>query len=248
VLAGPIFYELEHAGTLLRFFDEFIRDAPREFGGFPAFQVAPPLPFIPPHRHGETLCAAVVHWTGDLAQGERVIRRFRELAPVVAEHVGVLPYPALNGAFDALFPKGIRSYWKGANVTTLTEEAVAAHLEHGPKVPEVSATMHLYPINGAVHEVGAADTAFPCRNATYAMVIVSAWMDPASDESRIRWVRDYYQATAPHADAECYVNFMADDDRGRTRENYGSAYPRLQEVKRRYDPENVFHVNQNIQP
>ena len=145
VYVGLFFYELESAGDLLRFFRVWVKDAPLEYGAFPAFQIAPPLPFIPENRHGDTLCAAIVHWAGSLEDGEQAMRPFRELAPVVAEMVSPMPYPALNGAFDPIFPKGIRSYWKGAFVAELTNEAIAAHLEHGPKVPEVSASMHLYP-------------------------------------------------------------------------------------------------------
>ena len=155
VFAGPIFYNLEDASSLFRMFDEFIREAPEQFGGFPAFQIAPPLPFIPEDRHGDTLALAVVHWAGPLEQAEKVLKPFREVAPIVADGTGPLPYPALNGAFDALYPKGIRAYWKGAFVTDLPDAAIAAHVEHGSRVPEVTATMHMYPINGACHRLGA---------------------------------------------------------------------------------------------
>ncbi|MEW6751830.1 MAG: FAD-binding oxidoreductase [Candidatus Latescibacterota bacterium] len=248
VVAGPLFYELEHAGDLLRFFREHIKDAPRELGGFPAFQVAPPLPFIPEKRHGDTFCIAVVHWSGPAGQADRALKPFRDLAPIVAEHVGPLPYPALNAAFDALYPHGIRSYWKGLFVTELTDEAIAAHLQHGPRVPGVSATMHLYPINGACHEVGADETAFAYRNATFAQVIVAAGPDPAQDDARRKWVRDYHEATAPTAEAGGYINFMSADDQARIADNYAGNYGRLVEVKRKYDPENLFHMNQNISP
>ena len=119
VFAGPIFYNLEDAATVFRMFDEFIRDAPEEFGGFPGFQIAPPLPFIPEDRHGDTLCLVVVHWAGPLDQAESVLKPFRDVAPIVADGSGPLPYPALNGAFDALYPKGLRAYWKGAFVKDL---------------------------------------------------------------------------------------------------------------------------------
>jgi hypothetical protein len=176
------------------------------------------------------------------------MKPFRDLAPVVAEMVGPMPYPALNAAFDPIFPKGIRSYWKGSFVTELSDAAIEAHLVHGPKVPEVSATMHLYPINGACHRVGADDTAFAYRNANFATVIVCAWQDATLDNQRIQWVRDYYQATAPHSEPGGYVNFMADDDGARVQDNYGANYRRLVEVKRSYDPGNLFHLNQNISP
>jgi FAD/FMN-containing dehydrogenase len=248
VYVGLFFYELEHAQTLLRFFREFITTAPEAYGAFPAFQVAPPLEFIPADRHGDTFCLAVVHWAGPLDEGETAMKPFRDLAPVVAEMVGPMPYPALNAAFDPIFPKGIRSYWKGLFVTELTDAAIEAHLLHGPQVPEVSATMHLYPINGACHRVAATDTAFAYRDATFAPVIVAAWQDPAHDTERIQWVRDYYQALAPHSEAGGYVNFMADDDQARIQDNYRQNYTRLTEVKRTYDPDNLFHLNQNIPP
>jgi FAD/FMN-containing dehydrogenase len=248
VFAGPIFYNLEDADSLLRMFDEFIRDAPEQFGGFPAFQIAPPLPFIPENRHGDTLALAVVHWSGPLDKAEQVLKPFMDVAPIVANGTGPLPYPALNAAFDGLYPKGIRAYWKGAFVRELPEEAIAAHVKHGSRVPEVSATMHLYPINGACHRVGSADTAFAYRDAKYAMVFLAAWNDPAKDAERIQWVRDYYQAMAPFSEPGGYINFMQDDDYHKIHDNYRQNYDRLVHVKRAYDPGNLFHVNQNIKP
>jgi FAD/FMN-containing dehydrogenase len=248
VFAGPIFYNLEDAESLLRMFDEFIRDAPEQFGGFPAFQVAPPLPFIPEDRHGDTLALAVVHWAGPLDKAEKALKPFMDVAPIVANGTGPLPYPALNSAFDGLYPKGIRAYWKGAFVKELPEAAIAAHVEHGSRVPEVSATMHLYPINGACHRVGPSDTAFAYREATYGMVFLAAWNDPAKDAERIQWVRDYYQAMAPYSESGGYINFMQEDDYGKIQVNYRQNYDQLVQVKRKYDPDNLFHINQNITP
>ena len=248
VFAGPIFYNLEDAATVLRMFDEFIQDAPEQFGGFPGFQIAPSLPFIPENRHGDTLCLVVVHWAGPIDQAERVLKPFRDVAPIVADGSGPLPYPALNGAFDALYPKGLRAYWKGSFVKDLPDAAIAAHVEHGSKVPEVTSTMHLYPINGACHRVGANDTAFAYRDAKYGMVFLAGWTDPAKDTERIGWLRDYYQALSPYSEPGGYINFMQDDDDGRIRDNYRQNYDRLVQVKRAYDPGNLFHLNQNIAP
>ena len=248
VYVGIFFYELDETANLLRFFREFIEDAPETYGAFPAFQVAPPLPFIPEDRHGDTFCAAIVHWTGPLEHGEQAMSPFRDLAPRVAEMVGPMPYPALNAAFDGLFPKGMRSYWKGSYVTELTDAAIDQHVIHGPKVPGVSATMHLYPINGAAGRVASEETAFAYRGATFAPVIVAAWHDPAEDQERIKWVRDYYQAIAPYSEPGGYINFMSDDDQGRVQDNYRGNYKRLVDVKRAYDPDNLFHHNQNIKP
>jgi FAD/FMN-containing dehydrogenase len=248
VYAGPIFYNLEDAATVLRMFDDFIRGAPEQFGGFPGFQIAPPLPFIPESRHGDTLLVTVVHWAGPLDQAERMLKPFHDVAPIVADGTGVLPYPALNGAFDALYPKGLRAYWKGSFVRDLPDAAIAAHVEHGSQVPEVTCTMHLYPVNGACHRVGPNETAFAYRDATYGMVLLAGWSDPVNDAARIRWLRDYNQALAPYSEPGGYINFMQDDDFGRIRDNYRQNYERLVQVKRRYDPTNLFHINQNIAP
>jgi FAD/FMN-containing dehydrogenase len=247
IYGGPIFFDLEDAGTVLRTYREFIADAPEQFGGFPAFQIAPPLPFIPEKRHGETMLAFVTCWAGPVDEGERALQPLREAAPIVAEHVGVMPYPALNSAFDALYPPGgLQHYWKANFVSELTDEAIQAHLDHGRQVPVVNSTVHIYPINGECHRVPADATAFAYRDATFATVIAGMWPDPADNEANIKWVRDYYDATAPLSEEGGYVNFMSDDDQDRVKANYRGNYERLVDVKRKYDPDNLFHLNQNI--
>ena len=245
---GPMFYEIEEAATVLDFFRDYVKDAPREMGLFPAFQIAPPLPFIPEDRHGDMFAAIVACWSGDPAEGERRFKAFHDLAEVKAELVGPVPYPAINMAFDDLFPKGIRQYWKGNFVKELTDDAIAVHVEHGPKAPTVSSTMHLYPIDGACHDVAQDATAFGHRDANFAMVLISGWDEPSDDATNIRWVRDYSDAIAPHSEAGGYINFMDEDDNTRVRTNYGSNYDRLVEIKRKYDPDNVFRICQNIAP
>jgi FAD/FMN-containing dehydrogenase len=248
VYGGPILYPVDRAGDVMRFYREFIASAPEELGAFFAFQIAPPLPFIPEDRHGETMCLMVTCWTGPVEEGEAALAPLFEAAPVVASHVGAMPYPALNSAFDALLPKGLQHYWKANFVKEISDDAIAAHLEHGPAVPCVESTMHAYPINGAAQRVGNEDTAFPYRDANFACVIAGMWPDPADNERNVAWVRDYSDALQPHSEAGGYINFMADDDQGRIRDNYRQNYNRLAEIKRRYDPGNVFHVNQNIAP
>jgi hypothetical protein len=239
---------LDRVPEVLRFYRDFIRDAPEQYGGFPAFQIAPPLPFIPEDRQGEPFIAMVNCWTGPPAQGERIIDQVRSIAPPVAEMIGPMPYPALNSAFDALVPPGLQHYWKANFVTELTDAAIEAHAMHGPKVPTVNSTVHIYPINGACHRVAADATAFAYRDANFATVIAGMWPDAADNEANIGWVRDYYAATAPLSEDGGYVNFMAGDDQGRIRANYRGNYDRLVEVKRTYDPANLFHLNQNIEP
>jgi hypothetical protein len=248
IYGGPMFFELSDGADILRFYRDFIGNAPEEFGGFPAMQIAPPLPFIPEERHGEPFVAFVACWAGPIEQGESMLKPLHDVAPVVAEHVGPMPYPALNSAFDALVPAGLQHYWKTNYVEELTDDAIAAHMEHGPKVPVVNSTMHIYPIDGAVQRVGPTDTAFGHREANFVTNIAGMWPDPADNEANTRWVKDYAAATAPLSEEGGYVNFMAVEDQERVRASYGGTYDRLVGVKRTYDPGNLFHLNQNIAP
>jgi FAD/FMN-containing dehydrogenase len=249
IYGGPMFFELDDARSVLEFYRRFIVDAPEQFGGFPAWQIAPPLPFIPEDRHGDVFLAFVACWAGDIAQGESALKPLHDVAPVVAEHVGPMPYPALNSAFDALYPPGaLQHYWKANFVKELSDEAIDKHLEYGPRVPAVTSTVHIYPINGACQRVPSEATAFAYRDATFATVIAGMWPDPADNEANIQWVRDYYAATAPLSEEGGYINFMSADDQDRIRANYRGDYDRLVTIKRERDPENLFHNNQNIKP
>ncbi len=249
IVGGPMFYEPADAPAVLAFFRDYIADAPEQFGCFFAWQIAPPLPFIPEDRHGDLFCALVTCWTGPIDEADRVLKPLHDVAEVKAEHVAPMPYPALNSAFDALVPRGLQHYWKADFVNTLTDEAIAAHVEHGARTPVVNSTMHLYPINGAVHRVGATETAFGHRDAQFAAVIAGMWPDPADNAANTKWVKDYYAAIHPYSGTEGgYVNFMASDDAGRVEANYGPNYARLVDVKSTWDPGNLFHLNQNIRP
>jgi FAD/FMN-containing dehydrogenase len=248
VVAGPMFFEVEDAPRVMRAFDSYIGRAPRELGAFFAWQIAPPLPFIPQDRHGDTLCALVACWTGPADRANEALAPLRDAAPIVAEAVGPMPYPAINGAFDGLVPPGLQHYWKAVFAKGLSDEAIAVHAEHGPKVPVVNSTMHIYPINGAVHDVAPDATAFGHRDAKYAMVIAGMWPDPAQSEANTRWVKEYYRDLAPHAEKGGYINFAAGDDSNRVAANFGRNYGRLQHVKAKYDPDNAFRHNQNIAP
>jgi FAD/FMN-containing dehydrogenase len=248
IYGGPMFFELSEVANVLEFFRSYIADAPEEMGAFPAFQIAPPLPFIPEDRHGDTFVAMVACWAGPLEQGESALKPFHDVAPVVAEFVGPMPYPALNSAFDALVPPGLQHYWKASFVKELTDDGIAAHQRYGPEVPVVNSTVHIYPINGAAHRVASDATAFAYRDANFATVIAGMWPDPSQNEANTKWVRDYYDAISPHSEAGGYINFMAGDDQDRIKANYKGNYDRLVEIKRKFDPDNLFHLNQNISP
>lgn len=248
IYGGPMLYELDDAATVMRFYNEYIRTAPEEMGAFFAYQIAPPLDFIPAERHGDTFCLMVVCWAGPVEEGEKQLMPFFDVAPVVAHHTGPAPYPALNSAFDALVPPGLQHYWKAHFSTELTDGAIAAHGQWGPKMPAVNSTMHVYSINGACHRVGPEETAWGHRDATFATVIAGMWPDPADNDANIAWVRGYYDETVAHSQLGGYINFMSEDDESNASANFGANYERLAQVKRDWDPDNLFHLNQNIRP
>jgi FAD/FMN-containing dehydrogenase len=164
------------------------------------------------------------------------------------EGIGSVPYPGLQSAFDALYPKGLQWYWRGDFVRTLPDEAVAAHSRFAEELPSGQSTMHLYPIDGAVGRVGQADTAWSYRDVTWSQVIVGVDPDPASAAAIRQWTVDYWEATHPYSAGGAYVNFMMDEGQERVRATYQDNYDRLAEVKAIYDPDNVLRINQNIRP
>ena len=248
VVAGIFFYPIDRVRDVLGFYREHVAKAPEQLGLFPAFQIAPPLPFIPEKEHGKTFIAIVSCWSGPVDQGESQMKAMRGPAPVVAEMVAPMPYYVINGLFDPLLPPGLQHYWKASYAVDLTDGAIAAHEEFGPRVPALNSTMHIYPINGACNRVAPDATAFAYREARFATVIAGMWPDPADNAKNTKWVKDYYKALEPHSMSAGYVNFMAGDDAGRVRDNYRGNWDRLVATKRKYDPDNLFHLNQNIRP
>ena len=178
VVGGPLFYEFDDAASVLECYRDFIADAPEQLGCFFGWQIAPPLPFIPEDRVGDLFCVLVTCWNGPHEEAELVLKPLRDVAEVKAEQVDVVPFPALNSAFDDSVPKGMQHYWKADFITELTDEAIAAHVEHGKKTPHISSSMHLHPINGAAQRVGAEETAFGHRDKNFAPVIAGIWSGP----------------------------------------------------------------------
>jgi FAD/FMN-containing dehydrogenase len=248
VVVGMWFYPSDRARDVIEFYDHYVSSAPDPLGGFVGFHVAPPLPFIPPVEHGKTFCVVLACWAGPAAAAEAVFAPLSSVAPRVAEHLTVMPYPEVNRLFDDLLGPGLQHYWKSVFTTRLSGGAVAAHLAHGPNVPAMSSAVHLYPTSGAAGRVDAAATAYSHRDARFITVIAGMWPDPADSAANIDWVRGYYDALAPHSSTAGYINFMSADDQARVRDNHGANYDRLRAVKRAYDPDNVFRHNHNITP
>jgi len=248
IYGGPIAYPVDRAEDIVRFYREYISDAPEELGGFVGFHLAPPLPFLPEEWHFKNVCLAVPCWAGPMDQGEKMVKPFLDVVEPVGAMVGPMPYPALNTAFDPLLPPGLQHYWKASFARDLGDDAIKAHADWGARVPSIQSAVHLYPINGAVQRVGASDTAFAYRDVDFSPVIAGMWDDPADNEANIAWVRGYFEALKPYSVEGGYINFMDGDDAGRAKANFGTNYDRLSAVKAQYDPDNVFHLNQNIKP
>ncbi|WP_189014753.1 FAD-binding oxidoreductase [Paenarthrobacter histidinolovorans] len=248
VHAGIIIYGAENIPAVARFYRDYIGSAPEEFGAFLGFHQGPPVPFLPEEWRGKSVCVVVGMWTGDPAEGESRWQPFLDAAPVAGSMVAPMPYPALNVAFDGLNQKGMQGYWKANFLRELNDGAIAAHARFGATVTSVNTAVHVYPIDGAVSRVGAQDTAFVHRDMKFAPVIATQWADPKDNEANIAWARAYAAELAPHSEAGGYINFMDSEDQSRVRSNYGPNWDRLVAIKSKYDPGNLFRVNQNIAP
>ncbi len=248
VQAGPTFWPLEQSAEVLRAYRSFITAAPRELNGFFAFATVPPVPAFPEELHGQKVCGIVWCHTGTAEQAAADMAPMLAVGEPLMHGVGELPYPALQGFFDPLYPAGLQWYWRADFVRELSDEAIARHVEFGNSMPAGHSTMHLYPIDGAVHDIASSDTAFSFRDVNWAEVIVGVDPDPANADAITRWTVDYWDATHPYSAGGAYVNFMMDEGQDRVKATYGANYERLTQVKAKYDPGNLFRVNQNIQP
>jgi hypothetical protein len=248
VVAGPMLWPMERAAEMMRTYDTFIASSPRELNGFFAFLTVPPADPFPPELHMQKMCGVVWCCTADRERADELLAPMRALGPAL-DGVMPMPFPALQSAFDELYPKGLQWYWKGDFVGGLTDEAIARHIEGAQRLPTMHSTVHMYPVDGAVHDVAAEDTAFAFRGARYSEVIVGVDPDPARRDDLVSWARGYFEATHEFSLGGAYVNFMMDDEgTERIHATYGDNYDRLVAVKRYYDPENRFRVNQNIAP
>ena len=248
VVAGPTFWPLERAGDVMRWYREFIVSAPHDLNGFFAFLSVPPVEPYPPALHGRTVCGVVWCYTGSAVDADAAFKPVREFGPPLLHGVQAMPFPALQGAFDALYPPGDQWYWRADFVNKLSDAAIAEHERFAAALPTPKSTMHLYPIDGAAHRIKAADTPFAYRDAQWAEVIVGVSPDSADREKITAWTKDYWHALHPHSAGGAYVNMMMDEGEERIRASYRGNYARLATIKREYDPDNLFRVNQNIRP
>jgi hypothetical protein len=208
----------------------------------------PPGPPFPEPLHLKKMCAIVWCYTGAMEQANEILAPIRQYRPPACELFGPMPFPMLQGMFDALYPPGLQWYWKGDFFKELSDEAIALHIEHSRNLPSMHSTMHLYPINGAAHKVGPADTPWSYRDAIWSEVIVGVDPDPANFPKVSDWAKNYWEALHAHSAGGAYINFMMEEGEDRIRATYQGNYARLSAIKAKYDPDNFFNVNQNIRP
>lgn len=246
--AGPMFYELDQATDLMKWYRTFITQAPDDLNGFFAFLFVPPGPPFPEHLRKKNMCAIVWCYTGPIENAEEIFKPIREFKPAALDLVGPIAHPALQRMFDALVPPRIQYYWKADFVNDLSDEAIALNVKHGSMLPTLQSTMHLYPINGTAHRVKKGDTPWGYRDANWAQIILGADPNPVNNEKIITWSKNYWNAMHPYSAGGAYVNFMMEEGDDRVKATYRGSYERLVVVKKKYDPNNFFRVNQNIKP
>jgi hypothetical protein len=248
VYAGPMLWHLDQAKEVMEWYREYIVEAPEDITGFFAFLKVPPGPPFPENLHFEKMCGIIWNYTGPLDQAEAVYESVRKAVPPAFEHVGPMPFPMLQSLFDPLAPPGLHWYWQADFFNELVDEAIDIHLEQASRIPTQLSQMHCYPVNGAAHRVGGDETAFSYRDATWSTVYLGVDPDPANTETFKSWSVDYYERLHPYSAGGAYVNFIMEAGQERVRAMYRGNYGALATVKSKYDPDNLFSVNQNIRP
>lgn len=246
VFGGPTLWPIEKTNEIMKWYHEFINNAPDELNGFIATLIIPGPPF-PDFLHNKQFCGIVWCYVGELEKAEEIFKPILAMDPVF-QHVGEMPYPSIQTLFDGLFPPGLQWYWRADFFNELGADVSARHLEFGSKIPTPLSQMHMYPISGAAGRVAKDATPWAYRDAKYAGVIVGVDPDPANDDKITKWCKDYWEALHPYSSGGAYLNFIMNEGQDRIKASYKGNYDRLTKIKKQYDPNNLFRVNQNILP
>jgi hypothetical protein len=251
VFAGPIFWDAaQHGARIMRAYRDFLPNAPEELGAFVGLKTVPSTDPFPKEHWGKRACAIVSSFNGPEEDGRKALAPLLDALPEpFFNWMGTMPFTAMQALFDPFFPTGLQWYWKGDFVNELSDAAIDIHIVQAAKAPSELSLMHLYPIDGAVRRVGKTATPWTARDARWSMVIAAIDANPQQAGPLTRWGRDYWEAIHKFNPGGAYVNFMMDDEGdARVRASYGDNYPRLAALKAKFDPANLFHVNQNIRP
>ena len=248
VLAGMIVHPLADAPQVLRQYREFAAKAPDEMTCWVVLRKAPPLPFLPEEVHGTEIIALALCYTGGVGEGERLLKPLRDYGTPHGEHVGPVPFAAFQQAFDPLLTPGARNYWKSHNFPGLDDDAIEVVLRYAASLPSGASEIFIAQMGGQTNRIAPEATAYPHRDAEFVLNVHTRWDDAKDDERCIGWAREFFDATVPFASGGVYVNFMTEEETDRIGSAYGGNYDRLAELKKTYDPGNLFRLNQNIKP
>ncbi|PCJ94753.1 MAG: oxidoreductase [Flavobacteriaceae bacterium] len=246
VIGGPTLWPIEQTEAVMKWYHQFLLNAPEELNGFITTMIIPGDPF-PEHLHHKQFCGIVWCYTGKEKDFESIFKPVQDMKPVF-EHVGEMPYPAIQSMFDDMMVPGMQWYWRADFFNELGPEISAQHLKYGSNIPTPLSQMHLYPISGAASRVGAEDTPWAYRDANYAGVIVGVDPDPKNAGKITKWCKAYWEALHPYSSGGAYSNFMMDEGQDRIKASFKHNYARLVKIKQLVDPNNLFKVNQNIKP
>ena len=248
VFSGLIVHPFDQAPGLLRDYARVVADAPDELTVWAVMRKAPPLPFIPEEWHGREVLVFAACYAGSIADGEKAAAPLRALGKPIADVLGPHPFTGWQAAFDPLLTPGARNYWKSHDFTELSDDAIDVIAGAVGGLPGPECEIFIAHVGGAMARVAPDATAYPYRNAHFIMNVHTRWREPAEDDKCISWARDLFKKAAPYATGSAYVNFMPDDEEDRIEQVYGDNYERLAAAKKRWDPANRFHRNQNIAP
>ena len=250
VLAGVVIHPFDAAGDVLRFYREFSATAPKELGSMAVFRTAPPAPFIPEEMHGEPVIGIVVCYAGDVEEGKRVVQPIKDFGTPLADAIKPKPYAAHNASLDAGQPARLRYYWKSEYLARISDDAIETCVSYAADMLSPHTRLAIFQLGGAVRQYEEDAMAVSHRDAEYILAINTGWKDSADDEREVQWTRDLWTSMQPFSTGGVYVNFMSEDDGARrVKAAYGdNKYERLAQLKREYDPDNLFHMNKNIKP
>jgi FAD/FMN-containing dehydrogenase len=248
VLSGPAIYPFDRAKEVLAEYRRLCEQAPDELTVWAVMRHAPPFPFLPEAWHGKMVLVLAMMYAGDMAEGEAVTRPFRTIGEPLADAVGPHPYVGWQAAFDPLLTPGARNYWKSHNFAELSDAAIDTLVDYGGRLPSGQSEIFIAQMGGATSRVAADATAYEHRDAQFVLNVHTRWDAPEDDDACIGWARDFFDASGKHATGGVYVNFMPQDETERVGKAFGANYARLARLKGKYDPDNLFRMNQNVKP
>lgn len=248
IYAGLLVFPFIQAMDIMKQYREFSKSAPEELNVWIVMRHAPPLPFLPEEVHGKMVLVLAVFYNGNAEKGEKLAEFLRGFGDPVGEHIGMQPYTQWQQAFDPLLTPGMRNYWKSHNFSEIKDELIETVIKYAATIPTPHTEIFFGSISGVQNDIPADATAYSARDARFISNVHGRWENAKDDKKCISWSRKFYEAAKPYASGGAYVNFMTDDESDRIPSAYGANYNRLVSLKQKYDPENLFHMNQNIKP